>query len=219
MPGTTLQSAQARCGKPLACPEPHWLVIDPHTSHTRHPPPEALTARPRERTSSLFCCRPSYTLQGSRVAPAEESRLCSPAAGGGRHPPLGKRQPRTFHRDPSWEESSLHPENKNLFPGSRLQPEQRPPSSTDADLCYWRVNLLSWRCCFCSWSSRTEGSFPHKGVILGDGAAAKHLPVPACRQSTRPLPAHSQAGKTHSVAGQEKERGVAENGEQSQKGW
>lgn len=46
-------------------------------------------------------------------------------------------------------------------------------------------------------------SFPHKGVILRDSAAAKHLLGPACRQSLPHL--LSQATRTQSLAAQNRE--------------
>lgn len=39
------------------------------------------------------------------------------------------------------------------------------------------------------------GLFPHKGVILRDNTAAKHLPAPACKQSPHGLSALGQTSK------------------------
>lgn len=46
------------------------------------------------------------------------------------------------------------------------------------------------------------GLFPHKGVILRDNTAEKHLPVPACKMSTHGLPALSQASKSAALLDQ-----------------
>lgn len=56
------------------------------------------------------------------------------------------------------------------------------------------------------------GLFPHKGVILRDNTAAKHLPVPACKQNTHGPPALSQASKPTALLDQKSREGSKKEG-------
>lgn len=170
-------------------PGRHWLVMDLHSSHMRLPAPclqKPLQRNPKSR--HLIFWGFFFCLQGSLMAPAKESKLSSPATDSGQHPPLGEHQPRRFHWDPSWEESSLHPENKNLFPCSHLQPEQRPPSSTDADLCYWRMNLLSWEMLLLFLVQQNGGLFPTQGSYSRGRCCSETSAGPCVQTECSPQP-------------------------------
>lgn len=152
--GTTPQTAQAVLRKPLTTLPPAlsqsstgwgWTstaLMDAATTKSGHP---------------LFCFEPRA---------ASWLQLCLSVSGGGRHLPLGKHQPRGFHWDLPWEESSLHPESKNLFPGSHLQLEQTTQQHRR------RLELLADEFiergdAACSWSSKMEGSSHTRELFSG----------------------------------------------------
>lgn len=171
-------------------PCPGAALVGDGPAQLSHAPPRPTSRSPSSATprADILSFWGFFCLRGSLTAPAEEIQLCSPATDSGQHPPLGEHQPRRFHRDPSWEESSLHPENKNLFPCSHLQPEQRPPSSTDTDLCYWRMNLLSWEMLLLFLVQQNGGLFPTQGSYSQGWCCSETSASPCVQTECSPQP-------------------------------